>query len=59
MDKPNCCWICEHLRPYNPEENKCELDGHIFEDLFILSSARDSDCPLDKINSKGEKTNND
>lgn len=57
MDKPKCCWKCEHLISYNPEEDKCDLDGHIFEDRFILSAMRDKECPLDKDELKGK--NND
>ncbi|MBO4544134.1 MAG: hypothetical protein J5725_13270 [Bacteroidales bacterium] len=54
MDKPKCCWECKHLIPYNPEEDKCELDGHIFEDRFCLSAMRDKECPLDISELKGE-----
>ena len=54
MDKPECCWNCKHLIAYNPEEDKCDLDGHIFEDRFILSAIRDKECPLDKGELKGE-----
>lgn len=48
MDKPKCCWQCEHLILCNPEEDKCKLDGHIFKDGLILSTMRDKECPLDK-----------
>ena len=48
MDKPRCCWECEYLNSYNPDEDKCDLDGHIFEARFILSVKREKDCPLDK-----------
>ena len=54
MEKPNCCWNCKYLKSYNPEEDKCELDGHIFEDRFILSAMRDKECPLDISELKGE-----
>ena len=52
--KPKCCWKCKHLISYNSEEDKCDLDGHIFEDRLILSSMRDKECPLDKDELKGE-----
>ena len=52
--KPVGCWKCPHLIAYNPEEDKCALDGHIFEDRFILSATRDKDCPLDISKLKGE-----
>ena len=54
MYKPKCCWGCKYLISYNPEENKCKLDGHIFEDRFILSTMRDKECPLDIEELKGE-----
>ena len=53
MDKPKCCWECEHLISYNPEEDKCKLDGHIFKDKLCLSTMRDKECPLDNDELKG------
>ena len=55
MNEPKCCWKCENLISYNPEEDKCKLDGHIFEDKLCLSTMRDKECPLDKNELKGEQ----
>lgn len=54
MYKPKCCWNCKHCLVLNPEKNKCKLDGHIFDDRFILSAIRDKECPLDNGELKGE-----
>lgn len=54
MDKPECCWNCKHFIALNHEEDKCKLDGHIFDDRFILSAIRDKECPLDISELKGE-----
>ena len=56
MDKPKCCWQCKYLISYNPEEDMCKLDGHIFESKLCLSIIRDKECPLDIEELKGGMT---
>ena len=47
MNKPRCCFECS--TKINPEERKCNVDGHVFEEtLSLITSRRDVNCPLDK-----------
>lgn len=45
-NKPKHCFDCS--TKINPEERKCNVDGHIFEEtLGVITSHRDHHCPLD------------
>lgn len=48
------CWGCEFCDKINPEENRCEKTGRIFEDRFECSEQRLKDCPLNEGGKENE-----
>ena len=45
IDMPKSCFGCS--TKVNPEERRCNIDGHIFEETFsVCTSRRDKDCPI-------------
>lgn len=48
MQMPKNCLGCS--RKCDPENRKCNIDGHVFEETFtVVTSRRDKDCPLVEI----------
>lgn len=52
------CWGCEFCERINPEENRCEKTGRIFEDRLECSELRLKDCPI-KEGGKENESNGD
>ena len=50
MDMPSCCGKCGFCGRFNPDEDICGADGHIFTStLATITKNRDSRCPLIEI----------
>lgn len=55
MKMPKCCGKCKYVQRFNPDEDICQIDGHIIEStLAIITQHRDSNCPLVEIEEQGD-----
>ena len=52
MEMPTNCFNCS--TKINPDERRCNYDGHIFEEtLSKITTRRDENCPLGEVPTHG------
>lgn len=58
VDMPTNCFDCS--TKINPDERRCNYDGHIFEEtLSKITTRRDENCPLVEVPAHGELVDRD
>lgn len=49
FDMPTGCWTCKFMKAWDPETDKCTLNGMEFTDRLCLMHKRADGCPLEAL----------